>query len=1476
MSQIFIAPSIAQQEPLPSISQTSQPLASTITPSKSTALPARSVAFVDAGLSQVDQLIAGIETDKVVLVHADSNGIEQITQTLTQYNNLSSIHIFSHGSPGALQLGNTILSADSFNRDSRQLSQWGNALLGEADLMLYACNFTSTKSGLELAKQIGHATGADVAASDDTTGASRLGGDWQLETRIGEIENAIALDSPTRATYTSTLELLTNGDFEADLSNWARFNGSETTTTAGALDSKSVRVRGANGGIGQTVTATAGEAYKLEGFARSSATNGYTGIGINFLDDNRNVIGNIGRSITTNEWTAYELEGIADEGTQFIQVWAYKEANSGSLFLDNLVLSPATITPPEPPTPSGPELLTNPGFEAGLSSWGTFSGTETISTTAFAGDRSLQLSAATSGAGQVVDANAGEEFTFSLYGRTTNTGYVGAGLNFFDANYNLLAANFSNEIDINGNRWQPYQQTSIAPAQTRFVQTWLYQDNASGNTFLDEISLSRREDDPVVDTAAPTATLSADDLTTAGLNSYDFTVTYTDETAVDVASLDDNDIIVKGPNGYRQRAILLSATPNSDGTPRTGTYRLPPPLPDGWTTINNGTYTIRLRGKEIADTLGNQNQTGQNLGTFAVDIEPDSSNFGNIQIQDSSIAVSEAAGTATVTVTRTDGSDGVVTVDYGITNVSATPNEDFTPVDGTLTFADGETEKEITINILDDDIEEDPEAFSVAIDNVRGGATLLVPRTATITIQDNDREDKQVSRYRLTTGLKTWEEAQAEAVSLGGNLVTINDAAEERRLKDTFGASEAFWIGLTDREAEGSFEWVSGEAVVYTNWASEEPNDFGTGEDYAQMNFGSNRQWNDLGATATRRGIIEIKSDPAEVGDGNGLLGEYYNNIDFTDPEVTRTDSTVDFNWGNGSPDPAIDNDTFSVRWSGRIEPLYSETYTFQTTSDDGVRLFIDNELVIDKFIDQGPTAHRGIIALEAGEQYDIRMEYYERGGGAVAELAWFSPSQPLQVVPQTQLYSDEPSDPDIVVVGDPIVTGLTRPTSIEWQPNTDRMFISEKAGIVKIFEDGILREEPFIDISDQVNGRRDRGLLDIAIHPNFPSTPYVYLLYTYDPPEVFDNLGTQAGPDGVNNRAGRLTRVTADASTNYTTAVEGSEVVLVGKNSTWDNFDGTVNSTFNFDVPQAGLLEDGSYLDDILVADSESHTVGGLSFGPDGALYFTNGDGASYNRTDPRATRVQDIDSLSGKVLRIDPITGEGLADNPFFNGDPNANRSKVWQYGLRNPFRITIDEDTGDLYIGDVGLSTWEEINSAEAGANFGWPYYEGGDTESLPTIGYQNLPEAIAFYNSDETATVPLKGFSRSEFGINAIVLGDIYTGTVYPEKYRGDLFFNDLGQGIVRNASLNVNGEINDIQTFATGANVVVHIEQGPDGFLYYTDLDDGVIGRWVFSTSEDIVIGDDAFVPDSLPPTAKLPPSTPRGKQPNQPDFFLAP
>lgn len=137
----------------------------------------------------------------------------------------------------------------------------------------------------------------------------------------------------------------------------------------------------------------------------------------------------------------------------------------------------------------------------------------------------------------------------------------------------------------------------------------------------------------------------------------------------------------------------------------------------------------------------------------------------------------------------------------------------------------------------------------------------------------------------------------------------------------------------------------------------------------------------------------------------SGVEGTYYDtvNLDAETP-ITRQDSMIDFAWGQGSPMAEIGPDGFSIRWTGRVEAEYTEAYTFHTLSDDGVRLWVDGQLLIDNWTIHGPTWDTGSLALQAGEHYTLRMEYFEQGGDATAQLDWSSPSTLQETVPAAQL----------------------------------------------------------------------------------------------------------------------------------------------------------------------------------------------------------------------------------------------------------------------------------------------------------------------------------------------------------------------------------------------------------------------------------------------------------------------------------------
>jgi hypothetical protein len=146
-----------------------------------------------------------------------------------------------------------------------------------------------------------------------------------------------------------------------------------------------------------------------------------------------------------------------------------------------------------------------------------------------------------------------------------------------------------------------------------------------------------------------------------------------------------------------------------------------------------------------------------------------------------------------------------------------------------------------------------------------------------------------------------------------------------------------------------------------------------------------------------------FKTDEAP---GTGLQATYYNNKDFTGTLVNRLDSNINFNWGNASPTTEIQADTFSVRWEGLIKPAYNETYTFYITSDDGIRLWVDDVLLINKWVNQGSTERIATVKLNADQKYKIKVEYFENTLSALVQLSWSSTTLKKEIIPQSFLYS--------------------------------------------------------------------------------------------------------------------------------------------------------------------------------------------------------------------------------------------------------------------------------------------------------------------------------------------------------------------------------------------------------------------------------------------------------------------------------------
>jgi glucose/arabinose dehydrogenase len=173
--------------------------------------------------------------------------------------------------------------------------------------------------------------------------------------------------------------------------------------------------------------------------------------------------------------------------------------------------------------------------------------------------------------------------------------------------------------------------------------------------------------------------------------------------------------------------------------------------------------------------------------------------------------------------------------------------------------------------------------------------------------------------------------------------------------------------------------------------------------------------WSDGGAALhTVTTPTNSSTYTATFSETTGFSAEYYNNMDLTALALTRADATIDFDWGTGSPGAAIVADTFSARWTGTVVPQLTETYTFYTVSDDGIRLWVNGNLVIDNWTNHASTENTATVALSAGQSYSIKLEYFENGGGAVAKLHWSSPSLTRRAVTAGGAVTPQPTEQSI------------------------------------------------------------------------------------------------------------------------------------------------------------------------------------------------------------------------------------------------------------------------------------------------------------------------------------------------------------------------------------------------------------------------------------------------------------------------------
>jgi glucose/arabinose dehydrogenase len=314
---------------------------------------------------------------------------------------------------------------------------------------------------------------------------------------------------------------------------------------------------------------------------------------------------------------------------------------------------------------------------------------------------------------------------------------------------------------------------------------------------------------------------------------------------------------------------------------------------------------------------------------------------------------------------------------------------------------------------------------------------------------------------------------------------------------------------------------------------------------------------------------------------------------------------------------------------------------------------------------------------------------------------------------------------------------GWNQPVGAVFDKIGTRLFVWEKAGKVYVCNRDvsgsyIRQSTPVLDISEEVANYNDFGLTGFALDPDFDANGLIYLSYVVDRHHLMNFPGPGYNPSVNEENAatiGRITRYASTMSGSNFIATTASREILLGK--TKDS--GVPILHLSHGTGSLVFAADGT----LLASMGDGASFLGNDIGPDGNSYYVQALSDGIIRADENvgAFRSQMLTSLNGKLLRINPVNGDGISSNPFYDaGAPGSTRSKIWAIGLRNPFRISIkpgqgstnpsEGHIGEVFIGDVGFGTWEELNiSKEPGMNFGWPLYEGHNPETYVFINTEN---------------------------------------------------------------------------------------------------------------------------------------------------------
>lgn len=435
----------------------------------------------------------------------------------------------------------------------------------------------------------------------------------------------------------------------------------------------------------------------------------------------------------------------------------------------------------------------------------------------------------------------------------------------------------------------------------------------------------------------------------------------------------------------------------------------------------------------------------------------------------------------------------------------------------------------------------------------------------------------------------------------------------------------------------------------------------------------------------------------------------------------------------------------------------------------------------------------------------------------------------------------------------------FTLPDAVVFLPDGRKLVVEKEGRIWTVTAAGVKLPTPFLDLNLKVLSNDDRGLHGVALDPDFATNRWVYVLYTADPDSngVDDNIPAY----------GRLERYQASAADPNVADLSTRKILIGGG--------------FADGIPEPPR--------------NRHHMVGTLRFGSDKTLFVGAGDGANADITDSGGTdpsfgpglvdpaqnlgafRAQTLNSMDGKILRVDKDTGLGLPSNPFWNGSGSAPRSRVWVYGLRNPFRFGVRPGTGSsdpalgqpgvLYIGDVGWNLTEELDIIRtSGLNLGWPCFEGDHSnppyQAVTSTTWANpnvICSAALSTENPRSKTSPQLWWDHTDGSLsnptgwvgNCAIGGVFCAGLAYPAALQGLYYIADYGLGWIRSVRVDANDNILSASDFVTNAGGVTDIETDPStGDLWYVDINSSVIRRVRYAPGEPAPVVNATLSPTS--------------------------